>query len=590
MRRRLAATPAVAGALAAALWLAAAVSAGGDGAAAGSESAAVLRVESRPVAAAPACTGAFVAHPLDHTTEVDERPVGFYASNGSGLAAGDLDGDGDLDLVLGNLDGRNAIFWNRGALRFRKEELPVGNTRSVVAVDADGDGRLDLSFTHRLLPPTLWRNLGGAAPRFAEVPGFGGRAIPYAVSWGDLDQDGDLDMAAASYDTEIPVPSTEPPPQREDYMGPSDPVRDAGGAVARWLSAIPAASGTPGGGVFVYLQERPGEFRIVRLARESQALALGLPDLDGDGRLDIHVGNDFALPDAVFLAAGGRWERAEPLAAMTRNTMSLDAGDVDNDGVDELFATDMKPYRPTRKEADRWYFVVVGMEELPPEDPQVVRNVLLRREGDGYRDVAVAAGVDASGWSWSSRLGDLDQDGFLDIYVVNGMVSAELFGQLPGAELTERNLAFRNRGDGTFSEAAEWALDDTAGGRGMTMADLDDDGDLDIAVNNLLSPAVVFENRLCGGASLQVALRRPGSGNHYALGARVTVVTSAGNSVRQMRSTAGYLSGEPPRLHFGLPAGARIESLTIVWPDGRTSHVRGDPRLAPGRIVTIERS
>ena len=341
-------------------------------------------------------------------------------------------------------------------------------------------------------------------------------------------------------------------------------MQSADDPVARWLSAMPAASGTPGGGVFVYLQQDSGGFRIVRLARESQALALALQDLDGDGRLDIHVGNDFALPDAVFLAAGDRWERAEPLAAMTRNTMSLDAGDIDNDGVDELFATDMKPYRPTRKEEDRWYFVVVGMEELPPYDPQVVRNVLLRRAGESYRDVAVPAGVDASGWSWSSRLGDLDQDGFLDIYVVNGMVSAELFGQLPAGELTERNLAFRNRGDGTFAEAREWALDDTAGGRSMTMADLDDDGDLDIAVNNLLSPAVVFENRLCGGASLQVALRRPGSGNRYALGARVSLVTSAVTYVRQMRSTAGYLSGEPPRLHFGLPAGARIDSLSRV--------------------------
>jgi len=155
-------------------------------------------------------------------------------------------------------------------------------------------------------------------------------------------------MAAASYDTEIPVPSMEPPPQREDYVGPSDPVPDAGGAVARWLSAMPAASRTPGGGVFVYFQEEAGGFRIVRLARESQALALALQDLDGDGRLDIHVGNDFALPDAVFLAAGNRWERAEPFAAMTRNTMSLDAGDVDNDGVDET-AGDALPLQSARR-------------------------------------------------------------------------------------------------------------------------------------------------------------------------------------------------------------------------------------------------
>ena len=91
----------------------------------------------------------------------------------------------------------------------------------------------------------------------------------------------------------------------------------------------------------------------------------------------------------------------------------------------------------------------------------------------------------------------------------------------------------------------------------------------------------MFENRLCGGASLQVVLRRPGSGNRYALGARVSLATSAGTYVRQMRSTAGYLSGEPPRLHFGLPAGARIDSLSIVWPDGLTSQVPGDAGSHP---------
>ena len=106
-----------------------------------------------------------------------------------------------------------------------------------------------------------------------------------------------------------------------------------------------------------------------------------------------------------------------------------------------------------------------------------------------------------------------------------------------------------------------------ASGRGTTMADLDQDGDLDIAINNLISPAIVFENRLCGGSSLQLELRWPRSGNYYALGATVSLVTSSVTLVRDVRSTSGYLSGEAPRLHFGLPAGADVESLDVRWPE-----------------------
>ena len=239
---------------------------------------------------------------------------------------------------------------------------------------------------------------------------------------------------------------------------------------------------------------------------------------------------------------------------------------------------------------EQWLPVTSQMEDLPPNDPQVLRNVLLQRTPEGYRDFSVRAGVDATGWSWSSRLGDLDNDGFLDIYVVNGMIASELFDHLPDDELTERNLAFHNNGDGTFTEAADWGLDSMASGRGMTMADLDQDGDLDIAINNLISPAIVFENRLCGGSSLQLELRWPRSGNYYALGATVSLVTSSVTLVRDVRSTSGYLSGEAPRLHFGLPAGADVESLDVRWPDGATTRVDAEAQLAPGRVVWLERS
>ena len=117
-----------------------------------------IKVATRPFRAAVACTGAFVAHPLDHITTVEGQVVQLFDSNGSGLAINDLNSDGNLDIVMGNLAGTNTIFWNEGNLRFHKEPLTVGNTRAVNIVDVDGDGWLDLVFTHQLTAPTWWRN------------------------------------------------------------------------------------------------------------------------------------------------------------------------------------------------------------------------------------------------------------------------------------------------------------------------------------------------------------------------------------------------------------------------------------------------
>ncbi len=254
----------------------------------------------------------------------------------------------------------------------------------------------------------------------------------------------------------------------------------------------------------------------------------------------------------------------------------------------EILATDMKPYDVSVSTVAAWLPVMDRMpKQKPPQDRQEITNVLQDPAADGsYVEVAQEAGVPASGWSWSSKFGDLDADGFVDLYVVNGMIDSQNLGHLDGGELVEENRAFRNQGDGTFVPANDWGLGAIESGRGMSMGDMDDDGDLDVVVNNLADRATLFENRLCGGDSLQVDLAWPGHGNPSAVGARLALVTSAGTFRRDVTVGSGYLSGDPARQHFGVPRGATVERLVVGWPDGTVSVV---DRPDANSMLTITR-
>jgi len=492
-----------------------------------------------------ACGGTFVAQDLPHLTEGPGNTASTFDGTGAGIAAGDFDGDGDLDLVLPNLSGATTIAENRIAesetqLVFTRHELVTGRFRAAAAVDVDADDDLDIVLTTGIGPPVLFRNrgTGSLSTRFDRELIDGVRAATYAMAWSDLGGDGDLDLVTGSYNAELTILRNSP------VLG-SDT------------------------GVVLHLAGDAG-FEAIRLSPVAQALAAAIADIDGDQKLDIVVGNDLATPDMVFVERDGRWTVQTPFTTTSYSTMSFDAADLDGDGDFELFSTDMAPMADAN--LDDYREVVEDMEAAPrPDDVQTPENVLLERGPDGWTNQGRDLGVEATGWSWSGLFGDLDNDGEQDLYVVNGMRSDQLFDFLPDARLVERNQVFR-AGQAAMISMPEWGLDDTAGGRGAVMADLDGDGDLDIAVNNLDEPARVYENRLCTGAGLTAELRWLDSDNSHALGANLMLTTNDGPQTRQGTSTRGYLSGAPPVVHFGLGDTSSHE-LTVRWPDGATSSI-----------------
>lgn len=504
------------------------------------------------------CEGRFETIELPHTTLGPGDTSSTFDGTGSGVALGDLDADGDLDLVLANLSGDTSILWNDGALSFRTEPLIVGRFRQSAIVDVDGDGRLDIVLSTGIGPP-LWFHQG-ADGGFVRERLDGVEAATYAMAWGDLGGDGDLDLVTGSYNAELSILRNSP------VLGADT-------------------------GVVVNERTDDGRLTPTRIAAEAQALAVRLTDIDGDGRTDILVGNDLATPDGAWVDNRGGWLAVEPFAQTTFSTMSLDAADVNGDGRADVLATDMAP-RPDDAEAEvRYAEVDADMAAIGQVDAsdggtaQVPENALGVADDDGFENRARDLGIAATGWSWSGLLGDLDADGHLDIHITTGMRSDQLFSFLDGDELIEPNAVFRRDGD-RFEPMPSWDLDSEIGGRGSAMGDLDGDGDLDIVVNNLGSPSVVHENRLCGGSQLLVDLRWPDSANPFAIGSTVYAVADEQRWAAGVDEARGYLSGGTMPAHLGVGEAATVE-LVVRWPDGVISDL--GPVDADQRVTVTRR-
>jgi hypothetical protein len=534
----------------------------------------------------------------------------LYYYNGGGVAAGDLNGDGRPDLYFTANVGGNRLYLNKGNYRFEDvtERAGVGGvggwTTGVTMADVNGDGLLDLyvsgvSYLGMHGRNVLYVNRGDGtfADRTREL---GLEHVGYSTqaAFFDYDVDGDLDMYLLNHSTHTERTIGRRPDRNERNPRAGDKLfRNDGG---RFVD-VSAQAGIYGG-------------------LEGFGLGVVASDVNVDGCPDLYIANDFQEGDYLYLNnCDGTF--TESIASATGHTsrfsMGVDAADMNGDGRPELVVVDMLPQREEilKTSANAESFNVFNLKLQAGYHPQYARNTLQLNQGRGkFSDIGYLAGVFATDWSWSPLFADLDNDGRRDLFITNGIFrrpndldyinyvgneavqaslakgitrdDMSLLAKMPQVPLA--NYAYRNNGDLTFTDVAKaWGLAQPGFSNGAVYVDLDNSGALDLVVNNVNGPASIYRNRareMNGSHYLTVQLRGAG-GNTGGIGARVVVRHGAAMQTAEQMPTRGFQSSVDPRLHFGLGASARIDSLTVIWPDRRFQTLTN---VAVDRVLTLE--
>ncbi len=558
-------------------------------------------------------TGISSVNPIDVSHPLKRLYTSAFA--GGGLAAGDFDSDGRCDLYFVSGPRSNRLYRNMGAGKFEDitEPAGVGGGDSwgagVAAVDLDSDGDLDLYVCNYSAPNQLFLNDGHG--RFTESAarfGLDQQGAYLMPAFADYDLDGDLDvylLAQRFYRaggrpkrpiTVFKNGKLQVLPEFADYygvtvQGNNKQVNNVG-AKDKLLRND--------GGRFVDVTDRAG-ISDGRFHGNSATWW----DFNHDGLPDLYVGNDFQDPDLLYRNNGnGSFTEVarQQLAHTTWFTMGADCGDFNNDGRMDLLVADMAGTTHYKSKTTMGNMGVNNWFMQTADPPQYMRNCFYVNTGRGrFLETAFSSGLAYSDWTWAVKAGDLDCDGRLDVFLTNGITRSfnnsdkpldlkklhgntewDLYEDTPARP--EKNLAFRNLGGLKFENASDsWGLGMLGISYGAAWFDLEGDGDLDLAVANLDAPPGIFRNDLQNGNRVVIRLRGSG-GNQSAIGASLKVRTSAGEQIRQFNPMRGYCSCDEGLLHFGLGESKIIEELTINWPGGLVSRYEN---LAVNRTYTF---
>lgn len=584
----------------------------------------------------PDRSGITLANSVAESVYVNNR----HLLNGSGVALGDVDGDGLVDVFLGHIAGGSTLYRNLGGWRFqdvtreRGINLTARAVTGAVFADVDGDSDLDLFVAALGGPNALLENDGtGTFRDVTDSAGLESNLGSMSAAFADIDADGDLDLYVATYKTRN-AQDIFPPQERafdqvvrrsgagyevverfkEHYR--VEEREDLGGVVRVQRADPDLLYINDGRGRFTRESLTSGRFRTAAgrpLDREPDLFSLGarFADLTGDGAPDLYVCNDFEDPDEIWINDGRGNFSALSVSALphvSNSSMSVATADVDRDGHIDIFVADMLAReRALRAIEIPTHTMLPKRPGTPVERWQMQRNALFRSRGNlTFADVAAQAEVDATGWSWGALFVDVDLDGYEDLLVANGqahdVMDADTWDQIRDdvtnlswrdrvprfPPLRQRNVALRNRGDGTFEDrSVAWGFGDEADvSHSIATADLDGDGDLDVVANRWGDPATLYENR-AGRGSPRVAIRVfDRAPNTNAIGARLRLTTtSLPAQSTEVVAGGAYLAGSDLLTTFATGRDS-VAELEIRWRDGGRTVLRD---VRAGRLYEIRR-
>ncbi|MBL86904.1 MAG: RNA-binding protein [Winogradskyella sp.] len=507
-----------------------------------------------------------------------------YAFNGGGVAIGDINNDGLEDIYFTSNQNSNKLYLNKGDLKFTDitksagVEDADGWTTGVTMVDINNDGWLDIYVckSASLTNEELRRNKlfvnqkNGTFKDEAKLWGLDENGFSVQSYFFDYDKDGDLDMYLVNHRPDFEESNKiEIKSERMHYKQLSDHL----------------------------FRNDGNKFKDVTLKakvlNKDWGLSASIGDFNNDGWLDIYVANDFISPDYLYINnKDGTFsnEINTRLKHISVNSMGSDYADINNDFLPDLTVLDMLAEDHRRGKENMASMNTQGFWEMVESGYHYsyMANMLQLNNGNGtFSDIGQLAGISKTDWSWAPLIADFDNDGYKDIFVSNGierelgnqdykkeairqqkekgaMTVNETMSIMPSEKIS--NYIFKNNGDFTFKNLTEsWGLDKKINTNGVAYADLDNDGDLDLVMNNMEDKATIYRNN---STNNYINLKLIGdSTNVNAIGARVKIYSQDKTQYQELYPSRGYQSSMGYQLNFGLGDEEIIDRIEVIWGD-----------------------